>query len=200
MNSIVSYNCQQGSDEWFDLRCGRITGSKFSALMAGQSTKTYKDLIYTVVGEIISGSSEPGYQNDHMIRGTELEPEARSFYEEVNGISVSEIGFITNEDMHPEYFGVSPDGIVGDGLIEIKCPMMKTHIGYLEAKKLPNEYKWQVQGQMLITGAEWCDFVSYYPAIKMLIVRVDADKEMQQAMIGRMEQAINDIQTVLKKL
>ncbi len=68
----------------------------------------------------------------------------------------------------------APDGLVYDplerppfGLVEIKCPNAVSYIDcrYLRADhgiyklKESHPYYWQVQGQLLITGMEWCDFV-----------------------------------------
>src|SRR5208283_4140098 len=56
----------------------------------------------------------------------------------------------------------SPDGVVGkDGLIEIKCPETTTHLEYLIAGVVPEEYQPQMLWQMACTGRKWCDFVSY---------------------------------------
>ena len=41
---------------------------------------------------------------------------------------------------------------------------------------LPGLYVPQVQGQLLVTGREWCDFLSYHPDMKPLLVRVERDK------------------------
>ena len=72
------------------------------------------------------------------------------------------------------WFGASPDGLVYDplerptcGLVEIKCPNAQSYVdcGYLTVhqgqRKLreSHAYYWQVQGQLLVTGMVWCDFV-----------------------------------------
>lgn len=197
---VNKYNVEQGSEAWFDLRVGRITASKFSDLMAGESTKTYKDLIYNTAGEIIAGTKEESYSNAIMERGVELEPEARLLYEEVCSVMVDQVGFVTHDEIHPEYIGVSPDGMIdGGGLIEIKCPIMKTHIGYLDADKLPTIYKWQVQGQLLVTGEPFCDFMSYYPGIRPLIVRVEPDKEMHEQLLERIEITVKQIKEIVNR-
>ena len=49
---------------------------------------------------------------------------------------------------------------------------MATHIGYLLDNTLPVEYYQQCQGQMLAINREWVDFMSYYPGLKPLIIRV----------------------------
>jgi len=198
-NNLNIYHCEQGSEQWHDLRCGRITASKFKDMMAGLSTIGFKNLMFNTAGEIISREVEPSFTNDAMQRGIDLEPEARMFYEEINGIDVNEVGFVTNADIHPEYIGVSPDGMIEseNGLLEIKCPKMHTHMAYTVNDRLPNEYKWQVQGQLLITGAEYCDFMSYYPNIKPFIKRVLPDLEMHKEMLTRMELSIEEVKRII---
>jgi len=111
-----------------------------------------------------------------MQRGTDLEPLAKEVYELVSGESVFDIGFCKHDDLEA---GCSPDGLVGDnGLLEIKCPMAHTMVGYLRAgNKLPSKYKAQVQGQMWVTHREWCDFMAYHPDMTLLLVRVERDQE-----------------------
>jgi len=175
---MIKVNIEQGSEAWFQQRCGRITGTRFKVLMSGQSTQGYKDLITEIAGELITGEIEETYSNDNMERGKELEVDARSMYKFDRPFSdIDEIGFcLPDEDNEfNDWIGVSPDGISDDGLIEIKCPLRKTHLNYIESGKLPTEYWWQVQGQLYVTGLAWCDFVSYYPNMKMFVVRVFPD-------------------------
>lgn len=62
------------------------------------------------------------------------------------------------------------------GFLEIKCPKTATHIGYLLANRLPPEYVPQVTHAFWVTGADFCDFVSYDPRLpenlRLFIVRV----------------------------
>jgi len=78
-------------------------------------------------------------------------------------------------------------------LIEIKCPYntsnhLKTAFeGYIDPK-----YMWQMQGQMLATGASVCRFVSFDPRIKderfkLIEIRVEQDLEMQEQLRERLE-------------
>jgi predicted phage-related endonuclease len=112
-----------------------------------------------------------------MERGIELEPIARSLYEFKQGVTVTEIGFVDHPSI--EMAGASPDGIVGDGLIEIKCPTPGNHVEALLSGKAPTKYIPQMQWQMACTGAKWCDFVSYCPLIgdnlALFVVRVERD-------------------------
>jgi hypothetical protein len=36
-----------------------------------------------------------------------------------------------------------------------------THIGYLKTNQVPNDYLGQITHNLWITGAQWCDFVSF---------------------------------------
>jgi hypothetical protein len=71
--------------------------------------------------------------------------------------------------------GCSLDGDVDDfaGIVEIKCPKSATHLGYLKAKAVPPSYLPQILHNMWITGAMYCDFVSFddrLPAGLQLVV------------------------------
>ena len=188
---MIKYNIDQGSEAWFSARCGRVTGTRFKALMAGHSTVTYKDLIADMTCEIITGKMEEGFVNAAMEHGIETEPKARQEYETMFDVSVEEVGFIIPEEdnKYHDWIGVSPDGLVGDGLLEIKCPKMKTHLGYIAGRKLPTEYRYQVQGQLFVTGLQFCDFMSYVEGMKPFIVRVYPDPEI----FKEFEQRLNDV-------
>lgn len=189
---MIKINVEQGSEAWFNLRCGRITGSVFKEVMAGNTTATYKDLIADIAGEILSGEIEEGYSYAVMERGVELEPAARQEYEALFDCTVEQCGFIT-PDEETEFFdwiGISPDGLIGEGMLEIKCPLIKTHLNYIERDALPPEYRWQVQGQLMVTGLKWCDFMSFYPGLKPFIIRVYPDAEMHKELTSAIRTAI----------
>jgi len=190
---MIHINVIQGTEQWFEHRLGRITASKFYTAMSGESTKGFKDLIEEIAAEIISGEIEEGFTNSDMERGIDLEPYAAYEYENIFGVKLSEAGIcIPDEsDILHEWIGVSPDRFIeDDGLLEIKCPKRKTHWGYIKDNKLPNAYKWQVQGQLLVTGKDYCDFMSYYPSLKPFIIRVYPDIDMHNQMIKRFEMMI----------
>lgn len=198
---MIKHNIQQGSEAWHDIRCGKFTASIFSDVVAGESTDTYKKLINNIAGQVISGISEPTYSNANMERGIELEPFAAKVYEDLmQGLDVQECGFISPEDNALiDWVGISPDRLVGDnGGLEIKCPLMNTHLNYLRADKLPNEYKWQVQGSLFITGLEWWDFMSYYPNMKPFLIRVYPDLDMHETLKTRLLKGIEDVKDVIK--
>lgn len=170
-------DCVQGSEEWFKARCGIPTASCFNKFTTPTGKPSIQRLKYMqqLAGERITGKKDQAYQSDAMKRGVELEPEARALYEIITKTQVQSVGFCLEGS-----YGASPDGLVGDeGCIEIKCPGMSTHVSYLVENEVPQDYVLQVQGILLVTGREWCDFVSYYPEMKPLIVRVFPDTAIQ---------------------
>jgi len=194
---MIKINCEQKSESWHQARLGRITGTRFASLMMSESTKSFKDLILDLAGEIITGEAEETYTNEAMQRGIDLEPYARKEYESTFDCEVSEVGFIIpdEENKYHDWIGISPDGLVDDHLIEIKCPMRKTHLRYIEENKLPDEYKCQVQGQLFVTGMPYCDFMSFFPNMKPFVIRVKPDLEL----FGKFEKRLDIVIDLVKQ-
>ena len=194
-------NCEQLSPEWFEARCGVPSASNFDKLITskGLPSKQRERYMYKLAGEKVSGTVEETYQNAAMLRGIEMEEEARDLYTVVTGRTVTEVGFCISDG--PFKYGCSPDGLVGDdGSIEIKCPMAATHVGYLLANKLPTDYFQQVQGQLFVTGRKWTDFVSYYPGIKPLIIRVERDEVFIAALSIELIVFCKELETIINKI
>jgi hypothetical protein len=155
------HNIQQNTDAWLNLRAGKISGSKLGIVMAnygkafGEPAKKYAvDIaVERMTGKPITSS----FSNDHMQRGHEQEPIARSLYEREMFCNVENGGFFCDE-----YLGCSPDGLVGDsGIIEIKSVIPSVHYKNILRKSFDPAYKWQCLGNLLFTGREFIDFVSF---------------------------------------
>jgi hypothetical protein len=151
----------QNTDEWLELRGGKLTSSKLGVIMAnygkafGDPAKKYA---VNIAIEQITGKAIPSeYSNDHMIRGHEQEPIARMMYEEETFSEVEEGGFFMSD-----FIGCSPDGLVcHNGLIEIKSVIASTQFSTVKRQALDPAYKWQCLGNLKFTGRDWIDFVSY---------------------------------------
>lgn len=197
---IRAYTCEQGSEEWFKLRCGIPTSSEFDNIITskGEISKSREKYLYKLAAERITKTSEETYQSDAMAKGKLMEAEARNYYTFAKKIKVTQVGFVLQE--HPGY-GCSPDGICGKpGSLEIKCPLGSTHARYLDYNKLPIDYYVQVQGQLLVMGKEWCDFFSYYPGMKPLIVRVKPDKIFQYKLKKALELFCADLDRLVRRI
>jgi putative phage-type endonuclease len=142
------------------------------------------------------------FTNAAMEWGTEQEPFARMAYEAHTGTFVKEEGFVDHPTI--EGFGCSPDGIVGEGLIEIKCPNTATHIETVLENKAPSKYIPQMQAQMACTGAKWCDFVSFDPRVpedlQLFVVRVERDQEYIDSMEVEVKQFLSEVLDLFNQL
>lgn len=198
---MIIHNIDQHSEAWHEIRCGRVTGTRFKALVAKETTDTYKDLLTNIACEIITHRAEETYSNALMEKALELEPVAREVYEDITGNIVKTAGFITRDedDEFEEWIGISPDGMIEDGLLEIKCPLMRTHMEYIMANKLPAEYRYQVQGQLFVSGLKFCDFMSFAEGMKPFIIRVYPEVELFKLFTKRLSIAINQIGELLKQ-
>lgn len=164
MNTACTvHRVDQRSDEWRQLRVGRLTGSRVGDALAkvkGGYAASRKNLLTQLVLERLTGQvQESGYTNAAMERGVQLEPVARRAYEAETGILSESVGFVTHRDL---LVGCSPDGLTEDGLIEIKCPLAAAHLDYLKGG-LPEKYRLQLVHGLWLTGAAWGDFVSFHP-------------------------------------
>jgi len=87
--------------------------------------------------------------------------------------------------------GCIPDGIIDpDGLLEIKCPQWKSHVDYV-INGPDKKYLLQMQFQMMVTGAEWCDFMTYHPDmpdhLKAKVYRIYRDKDTIDEILERIQ-------------
>jgi hypothetical protein len=186
---MICHYVEQGSPDWFAMREGIPTATDFKEIVTavkGDLSASSEALINRLIDQCVRpGSQECFYGNRHTERGHALEPEARAWYSFVTGARVELVGFVTRDDGRA---GCSPDGfayaLAREDLhplaslvsgLEIKCPDGPTHVAYLRAKALPNEYRQQIHGSMVITGLPAWDFVSFCPGYEPMMLRVEWD-------------------------
>ena len=194
---------QQNTDEWLDLRAGKVTGSAISKIMSNYG-KAFGDpakkLAINIAVERITGKrvETDHYSNAHMDRGHREEPLARMEYEDKFFCDVLNGGFYDNGNT-----GCSPDGrVVTNGLVEIKSVIPTTHYPTVKRGSYDPSYKWQYIFNLREAKAEWLDFVSYcssYPEQKRLytfrIKKNDVLPELEQINIrlAEFEKSVNII-------
>ena len=196
---------EQRTEEWFAARLGKVTASRVADVLAkiksgeSASRKNYK---MELVVQRLTGKQGESFTNAAMEWGTEQEPFARMAYEAHTGTFVKEEGFVDHPTI--EGFGCSPDGIVGEGLIEIKAPNTANHIETVLENKAPSKYIPQMQAQMACTGAKWCDFVSFDPRVpedlQLFVVRVERDQEYIDAMEVEVKQFLSEVLDLFNQL
>ena len=109
-------------------------------------------------------------------------------------VSVADRGLV----IHPQYphLGASPDGFIkchccGYGVIEVKCPFSCINRSFLQATgdtfclettgdghftlKRKHAYFYQVQLQMKLCDANYCDFV-VWRASELVVIRIERDE------------------------
>jgi hypothetical protein len=189
---------EQGSDRWFDIRIGRFTSSEFYKLIQpGKRLMTEEELkarpksgpgckttttddnsrlseggetyIYQKVSEVLTGQPRAEVYSFATSWGQDWEPVAAEHYEKVYGVKTEPISFVPWGD----HFGGSPDRIVGDELIEIKCPHEPAnqvkYLMYTDANDLKMnhaDYYWQIMCNLLWTGKKAANFVTFDPRFK----------------------------------
>ena len=171
----------QGSDEWFAIRCGKVTASRVADVIARTKTgygASRKNYLAELVAERLTGVPAQGFTNAAMQWGTDMEPQARAAYSFYSDVDVQEVGFVVHPSLKDS--GASPDGLIdADGLVEIKCPNTATHIETLLSGSVAEKYVTQMMWQMACTGRKWCDFVSFDPRMpedmQVFIKRVERD-------------------------
>ena len=190
---------QQGTPEWHQLRLGKVTASRVADILAktksGASASRGNYLIELAL-QRVTKTIEESYTNSAMEWGVATEPQARVAYEVSTGNFVDQIAFVNHPTI--EGFGCSPDGLIGEGLIEIKCPNSATHWSYIKANEPPQKYIIQMQAQMSVTGAKWCDFVSFDPRMpersQLLIIRINRDEEFIADMENDIKQFLSEVE------
>lgn len=201
MRQPIYTNYEQGTPEWFLSRVGVPSASVFDKIVTtkGELSKERDALLFKLAGERVLGVQEPTYQNDAMKRGVELEPEARQVFEMIMQVEAEQTGFCYYDDRKDR--GCSPDGLVGDDCgLEIKCPLIATHIGYLLSGKLPVKYFQQVQGSMYVTNRKHWYFMSYYPGLSPLIIKTNRDEKFIEKLHEALETFCKDIDDVVEKI
>lgn len=181
------HTCQQGSVEWHELRRGLLTASVIADLitpggkLAKADGKTVTGLINRLAAQRITGYVDPTYVSPDMLRGKTDEVTARNLYSQ-HVAPVVEVGLITRQIADTDIIiGASPDGLVGDdGMIEVKSRRQEYQVETVVTGEVPDEYRVQIQTQLMVAKRPWCDFISICAGEPLFIRRVEADKDLQR--------------------
>jgi exodeoxyribonuclease (lambda-induced) len=200
---------EQRSEEWFQMRRGRITSSEIYKIMGKgeELSETAKTYLLEKVCELYGGVTEPA-TGAALTWGTELEPVAIEYYEKLTKAKVEKASFIPVGD----HYGGSPDGLIPkEGIIEVKCPFKSANHfkhGMINTpekfKKIAPNYYYQCISNMICAEARWCDFISYDPRVQedyqMFIFRLHLSTEEATAVMDRVEVAFNHMKTLVKEI
>lgn len=176
---VETFDFEQGSSDWFDVRRGLPTASNFGDIMAsgadGDDAKTRTKLLYQLAGEVLTGESAETYRNSAMERGNEMEAEARERYGRTTFATLASVGFVRRTLRNPLgedlVVGCSPDSLVGaDRVLEIKTmkPELLIPLALKGAAGLPTRHRAQCQGSLWVTGRQFCDLVIFYRGMPVM--------------------------------
>ncbi len=195
---MITHKMAQGTPEWLAIRAGIPTASEASTLVVhgkkkgelwvpseGKGVETYAacKLAEWWLGRPLESTKK----SFAMDRGTVLEDDALPKFELETGLTLEKVGFITTDD--GKWFGCSPDSMIAGEVegLECKAPMPQTHVKYLNAGKMPDEYFAQVQSSMYATGAKRWWFESYCPGFPELIIEVPRDDVYIEALSSALD-------------
>jgi len=197
----------QGSPEWIQFRCGRVSASNMDKLMAKTKGGGYgtgrQNYMADLIAERLTGVPTKTFQSDVMRWGIEQEPAAKDAYMFFRDTVVESVGFVEHPTIPMS--GASPDGLVtADGLIEVKCPLTATHIDTLLSGDIETKYIQQMQWQLACTQRKWCDFVSFDPklppSMQLFVKRVPRDQSMIDTLEREVRQFIAELNTKIREL
>ncbi|XP_075539903.1 uncharacterized protein LOC142574772 [Dermacentor variabilis] len=182
---------QADNKNWHVARLGRLTASLFKQVCRCVKPESLlKTLLYP---------SERAASTEAMVYGRVHEKDAVGAYALLRRsldrqVTLQETG-LHIYSAHP-LLAASPDRVVTvdgeEGILEVKCPFSKQGQCIKEAckdKKLccrledgmavlktDHEYYIQIQGQLAITGHNWCDFVVWFGPNKIHLQRIHYNK------------------------
>jgi len=202
----IQYNedyTEKTKEEWHQQRLGKLTASRFEDLMVrdksgkkpGQAAMKY---VYEKVAELLT--NQPHIVTSQATDwGNQMEAFAIAKYTEQTKNTVTPGGFFEFSDMA----GGTPDGLVdGDGIVEVKCPYNPAnHVETVLTNEVPTKYIYQIQGNLMVTGRKWCDYISYDPrvqeeSLQLFIKRVYRDEEI----ISEIRERIEELSQLVKEL
>jgi len=199
---------EQRSEEWFEIRKGKITSSEIYKIMGKKDlSDTAKTYLLEKVCEYFGGFTEPAF-GAALTWGTDLEPVAIEHYEKLTELKVEKASFIPAG----EHYGGSPDGLIDkEGIIEVKCPYKSSNHfkhGLIDSaekfKDVAPSYYYQCVSNMICAGAQWCDFISFDPRVneeyRMFIFRLQLDEEEAKAVLERVRLAVTYMDTLKKEI
>lgn len=198
---------KQRSEQWFEVRRGRFTGSEIHKLMGVKGLgKTGESYALKKAQEIIFGiDQDESVITFAMQKGIDLEPLAFRKFKELKSLE-----FITVEGT--DFFalgdnsGASPDGLVGKkGVLEIKCPGHDKFFGLVLGGEsvIDANYIDQMQLEMHCTGSDKAYFFNYiiFNGVEMwheIVINIDQDRV--NLILTRIDQAVKIRDEYVKKL
>lgn len=199
---MVIVEGDQSTPEWNALRIGNPGASSFKKIVTtkGEPSKSRKEYLYELAGEIIIGKKQEGYSNHHMEEGLIMEQKSRSLYEFLYDVDITQVALCYKDEQ--KKYHCSPDGLILSEKrgYETKNTLPKIQIARLLNGKLPTEHFTQCQGSMLVTGYDEWIFQSYSAGLPPLTLIVERDDEFLNKLEAELDSFCFDLAILTKKL
>jgi putative phage-type endonuclease len=194
---------KQNTDAWLEFRKGKVTASRVADVLAKTKTgvsASRGNYLIELALQRVTGVIEPSYTNDAMQHGKDNEATARVAFEVAHNVFVDQVAFVNHPTIKD--FGCSPDGIIGDSLLELKCPYQSAvHWSYFK-DGCPSKYYTQIQAQMSCTGAKSVWFVSFDPRMparsQLYIEEVMREEEFIKKMEEEVLKFLNEVEVEMQ--
>ena len=186
----------QGTDEWKEIRHGKVGGSTIAKLMSYHDKSIRNCTEYYSVLAEHAEEFDPFIENRitaEMQRGNDLEPDARKEYERISGSVVQQVGWV---EMDNGLIGISPDGIVNEKHnIEIKCPSSNTHMMYiLDNSVFTEKYAWQIVHNFYVMDIEKLTCISYRPENTLCpLLHFDVDMDTTIKISAKVSKTVKEL-------
>ena len=159
------HKVDQGSAEWYNARLGVPTASNFHKILTptGKASTQASCYMYRLIAEkLLRDTMDDQIGHVQWVEhGLMEEPHAAQQFEFITELQLEPAGFITTDD---DRLGCTPDRLVKgrNEAVEIKCKSPPLQIGYL-LDGPGNDYRPQVQGQLLVGEFDKVHFYAYHP-------------------------------------
>lgn len=186
MSTIL--NLVQGTADWLAHRQSSRNASEASVVMGCSPWLTRYQLWAIKTSRLTQGNSYA------MRHGQALEPEARAAYEAATGRVMEPVVMVEGA------YSASLDGLdwSGEVLLEIKCPLKgqdsETWRRVVEGE-IPEHYRWQLQHQLMVSGAQKAHFYVYVGQGVGRYLEVQPDPEAQARLRDAWNVFMNYVET-----
>lgn len=207
LQSVFGFNAaevQQGSTDWLMLKLGVLSASNADKVVAKRDSATRATYMASLISQVCSCVIPEEMNFKAMEHGKLYEPAARDALSVALGfVNIQEIAFMFSDESLR--VGVSPDGLLDNTIIEIKCPHNgENFIKFAAFETNKKDWAWQAQFQLFAGKADEHIFCQYDPRMVLCnnlhYVKTERDEAMQKTLADAIPQFIADMDQALNKL